>query len=186
MLSFIKGKIKFKDERSVIIQTGDLGFEVYLTEPILKELILNQEVELFTYLHTRENIMELYGFINRLEMNFFEKLIEVPGIGPKSALSVLSLASPDELIEAINQDNVEILTKVSGIGKKTAQRIVVELKTKLNSKSKILDQTDSQTFDALQKLGYSVQDIRQAIKEMPTDVEGLENKVKAALKILGK
>ncbi|PIP29164.1 Holliday junction branch migration protein RuvA [Candidatus Kuenenbacteria bacterium CG23_combo_of_CG06-09_8_20_14_all_39_39] len=135
--------------------------------------------------------MSLFGFASQEELRFFELLLTISGVGPKSALGILEAAKLTDVKKAVLRDDPSILYKVSGIGKKTAERIVVELKNKLDlfpatEKQIALDDSDSEVFDALVSLGYADTDIRQALKQLPADTAGVEAKIKSALKFLRK
>ncbi len=149
------------------------------------------ELEKEFYIHSqiKEDIFDLYGFENQEELGFFRKLISVSGVGPKSALNVLNIATVSELKRAIGSGDSQILQQVSGIGKKTAERLVVELKEKF-----IDDMTDveivggdrRQILEALVSLGYKDIEIREVVSALPTDDGDLATKIKQALKILNK
>ena len=188
MIYLLKGKIHSKDHKSVVININGIGFRVFCSERTLNELAKNDnEVEVFTYHYLRENAMELYGFLNPKELEIFELLISIPGIGPKGALNILTVVSIETLKRAIANEESAVLTKVSGIGRKIAEKIVLELKNKVGDEfvGKSLNE-DTETIDALVSLGYKVQEAREAVKKLPKDIEGVENRVKEALKLLGK
>jgi len=191
MISYLKGKVQFIGPNFVEVNVNDLGYKVFCIGSFLDKVKVNQEIELYTYQYIREDALDLYGFKTREELDLFEKLNGVTGIGPKTALGVLSLASPDEIESAIMRDDASILTKVSGIGKKTAERIVLELKSKykgkvdLGSKSSA-NTEDADVIDALIGLGYGADDARTALKQVDKNVKGVDEKIKACLKSLGK
>jgi len=187
MIASLKGKIKFKTEKFVILDVNDVGYKVFCSDHILKKLD-KDPVELFIHLQTRENILDLYGFLTFEELEFFEILISVSGIGPKAALSVMMLASVQTLKQAIASGQKTLLTKVSGIGQKTAERIILELKSKVFVPIDDIKQlsSDSEAIDALVSLGYTSGQSREALKQVPGKVKGVEKRIKEALKILGK
>jgi holliday junction DNA helicase RuvA len=124
------------------------------------------------------------------ELNFFELLISIPGIGPKSALAILSVVDPETLKKAVSSGDSSYLTKVSGIGKKNAEKIVLELKDKIgaivgNADNKIM-RDEMETLEALQALGYSIHHAREALKKVPEEIKGTNNRLKETLKLLGK
>jgi len=192
MIAFISGTIKAKTGRSIVVDVSGVGYEVFTTPLFLEKAKENQEVELYTHLYVREDIMELYGFPSVGELNFFKKLIGVSGVGPKSALTIMSLASVSDLQRAIVQEDASLLTKVSGIGEKTAKRLIVELKSKLEagdigeSAAKAGPVGDSQAIDGLVGLGYSAKEAREALRMVDKDVVNVKDRLKAALKLLGK
>jgi len=189
MISFLEGKIDLKTDRFVAIDVGGVGYKVFASPQTLGNLPQKGEsVKIFTFLYSREDTIELYGFLTPEEMEFFEILNAISGIGPKSALGVLSVASVKDLKSAIINEKPELLTKVSGIGKRTAERIILELKNKFKDfKLEGRDFTlDSDAIDALVGLGYSVSEAREALKKVSENVEKIEDRVKEALKLLGR
>ncbi len=191
MIAHIKGKIIDKSEKSLVIEANGLGYLVFSpTSTILNSPKVGEDISLWTYLAVRETALDLYGFETRDEKSFFELLIGVSGIGPKNALSILSLAPIEILKKAIGSGDTTYMTKVSGIGKKTAEKIVVELRDKLsalghNDADGSL-RGDADVIEALQSLGYSQHEIRNALKEVSPETTGINEKIKEALKILGK
>jgi Holliday junction DNA helicase RuvA len=191
MISYLKGKILSKSTKSITLLIGQVGYRVFIPQTLLEKIKAGQEIELHTHLRHSEDAMSLYGFKTKEELEFFELLLTISGVGPKSALGVLEVASLAQIKKAILRDDASILYKVSGVGKKTAERIVVELKNKLNSlplghKEIKLDDSDMEAFDALVGLGYSEADIRSALKQLPENITKTEEKIKQALKFLSK
>lgn len=190
MISSLKGEITYIGDGFLEISLGTIGYKVFCLEKARGAYSAGQEAEIFTYLHVRENMLELYGFRTREERDFFEILIGISGIGPKGAMGVLAASPIDLLKKAIASGDTSVLTRVSGIGQKIAQRIVLELKGKLQKM--VGDGADGALSDAgdvveaLMGLGYTRAQAQQALREIPEDTEGVENKVKEALKILGK
>jgi len=193
MISYLFGKIKYKDNKSITLEINGVGYEVFVSEPILEKLKVDENKEFFISSYVREDTFSLYGFETQEEKIFFELLISVSGVGPKSALQTLSIAKLSEIKKAILRDDPSLLKKVSGIGTKTAERIVVELKNKLDNilidRNEKIDLTsDGQTgaFEALQSLGYSAQEIRNALRKVPNETENEDEIIKQVLKLLGK
>jgi Holliday junction DNA helicase RuvA len=189
MISELIGKIINKENsRVVVLTTGGVGYEVNVSPILYLELKKDSEVQLPVYLAIRENSMELYGFENLEQKDLFMKFLEVNGIGPKSALHLLSLGTVAEISSAIARGDVEYLTKVSGVGRKTAERIVVELKSKIkNQKSKVGEGDESGTvlsevIDALVSLGYSKEEARLVVKDLDGEGKTSEKLLKEALK----
>lgn len=188
MISLIQGIIELNAEKYVIVGVNGIGYKVYISAHTFKNLPKKgEDIKLYTHLHVREDAMELYGFLKLEELEFFELLISISGIGPKGALNILSVASVETLKKAIANEESSILTKVSGIGKKTAEKIILELKNKVGDEfagGKI--SADSEAIDALMSLGYRLQEAREALKKTPKSIEGVENRVREALKLLGR
>lgn len=189
MIGQISGQITHKAERFAIILAGGVGYKVFLTPETLKPLLIKPEIKytLWTYLAVRENALDLYGFREKSELDFFELLLSVSGIGPKSALAILSIAPPDVLTKAIASGDSSYLTKVSGIGKKSAEKIIVELRDKVGTleTGENLRET-GEAIDALQALGYTLREAREALQRVSADISDTGEKVKAALKFLSK
>jgi len=191
MISHLKGTIKYKNEKSVALDVGGVGYEIFICLPALEKIKIGEEKEFFTHLYIREDAMELYGFETQEEKRFFELLISISGVGPKSALQVLSIAKMIEIKKAILRGDPSLLRKVSGIGQKTAERIVVELKNKLEDlpvgDEKIsLAGGETGAFEALESLGYNSNEIRQVLRQLPEDLNDENEIIKQALKVLGK
>ncbi len=188
MIGFLSGTIKLNTDKHLIIDVNGVGYKIFISGNTFKNLPKpGEKVELYTHLYIRESLMELYGFLNRQELEFFELLISISGIGPKGALGVLTVASIDTLKTAIANEESSILTKVSGIGKKMAEKIILELKNKTGEEFKgKAGIDDSDTIDALVNLGYRTKEARDILKKIPKQVKGVENRVREALKLLSK
>lgn len=191
MITYLKGTILAKQPKFIILLVNNIGYRIFILQTFLKKIKLDQGLELYTHLRHTEDNMSLFGFATQEELQFFELLLTISGVGPKSAMGILEAAKLTDIKRAVLRDDPSILYKVSGIGKKTAERIVVELKNKLDllpatEKQITLDDSDSEVFDALVSLGYADTDIRQALKQLPQDIAGVEAKIKSALKFLRK
>ena len=191
MISFIQGKIISKTENGLVVLTaGWVGYEIKMQAVKLASVQVGNEIGVHTYLAVRENAMELFGFETEDEKELFLKFLDVSGVGPKTAMHLLSLGTVDEISSAIGRGDVDYLTKVSGIGKKTAERIVVELKSKIiNQRSKIGEGVGgvlSEVIDGLVGLGYSRDEAREAVKELDSAGKDSGKLLKEALKRLGK
>ncbi len=188
MIALLQGKIEFKTDKFVILNVGGVGYKVFCTGITLGKLTDQGEAKLFIHLYPRENLLDLYGFLTFEELEFFEMLISISGIGPKAGLAVLSIASLKDLKASIASGQVGLLTKVSGIGKKTAERVILELGSKIlvpgRAVSKLM--ADDEAIDALVSLGYTDRQAREALGQVSGKVKGTANRIKEALKILGK
>ncbi|PIS13214.1 MAG: Holliday junction branch migration protein RuvA [Candidatus Tagabacteria bacterium CG09_land_8_20_14_0_10_41_14] len=187
MISQLAGIIKFKTDKFILVDVGGVGYRVFVSFETQKKLPRKGEkVEIWTHLHVRENIMALYGFLNYAELEFFGSLIQISGIGPKSALAVLAVAPLDVLKKAVSSGDVSYLTKVSGVGKKLAEKIVLELRDKVGLKGAETKagglKEEEEAIEALQALGYSLKQSREALRDLPRDIEGTENIIKKALR----
>ena len=182
MIGSLKGVVSFVGAGYALIDVGGVGYKVRVPGASLSVFQSGAGVSVFTYLAVRENALDLYGFRSRAELEFFEMLLSVSGIGPKSALAILSLAPADTLKRAIAGGDATYLTKISGIGKKTAEKIVVELKDKLGGAqgaAGILVGADTEALEALEALGYSLRDAREAVGKAKG--ETAQEKIKSAL-----
>jgi Holliday junction DNA helicase RuvA len=191
MIGSIKGKIIFKTDKFLIVETGGVGYKINISPDVFfKTKKTNEEISLWIHTHVREDALDLYGFLNREELEFFEMLINISGIGPRSALAILGIASIKTLHKAIATSDTSYLTKISGIGKKTAERIVIELRDKIGEeKSGSSLQGELDALEALKSLGYSQNEAREALKKVSekNSVDINTNiKIREALKILGK
>ena len=189
MIGFLEGKIELGTDKFVIVNVNGVGYKIFISLNTFKDLPRKGEkVKLHTYLYIRENIMDLYGFLKLEELEFFELLVSISGIGPKGALAVLTVAPVDTLKKAIASEESEILTKVSGIGKKMAEKIILELKNKIQGITGEVGKLsiDNEAIDALVALGYKLSEAREALRKIPEDIKDIGEKVKQALKILGK
>jgi Holliday junction DNA helicase RuvA len=191
MIGQLTGQFSHAGERFVIFSVGGVGYKVFTTPENIATLRANsEETCIWTHLVVREDALDLYGFTTEAELEFFELLLTVSGIGPKSALAILSLAGMDTLRQSIVTNNTEYLTKIGGIGKKSAEKIVLELKDRVSKLSTPLPIKDLDTHDevlsALESLGYSLKEAREAVKKIPADMKDTGEKIKQALKQLSK
>ncbi len=202
MISFIRGKIVDSSETSLILENGGIGYEIFMTGVSMEKALRERdEIKIHTYFHIREDAMQLYGFLTKDDLQIFRLLLGVNGIGPKAALGILAAFSADELRFAVLSDDVKTISRAPGIGRKTAQKLILELKDKLKledafeaklSHVEADADTEVSSFDgskeaveALVALGYSSTEALRAVRKVtdvsPDDVEGI---LKAALKNL--
>jgi Holliday junction DNA helicase RuvA len=186
MIGKLTGTISHIDLGFVILDVSGVGYKVNLTNDSLGKIRQNKEVSLWIHHAVRENSVDLYGFSEQNEQEFFELLLGVSGIGPKSALGVLSITSVDTLKKAVQAGDITYLTKVSGIGKKNAEKIIVELRDKLGAleDGAYALSGDADTLEALTSLGYSAKEARDALRDLSDDIKDTGERVKAALKKL--
>lgn len=187
MIYFIEGEIVFVSSKFLVIKSGDIAFKVFVHPETLIKLTDNKEkVRLYVYLNVKEDALELYGFLTQEELEFFELLNSVAGVGPKSALALIGLGSVENLKAAILSNKIEFLTKAPGIGRKTAERIVLELKSKLSTAEGIVEslESDLELENALIDLGYHKDVIRKIIKQIPDKKTSFNERLKIALRLL--
>ena len=197
MISFVRGNLFSKDENSVTIDVGGIGYRVLVPVRTLEKMHTGEEIFLNTYFAVREDAMELYGFAEKEDLKMFEKLITVSGVGPKAAINLLSAFSSGELGTAIVLSDAKKIATAQGIGAKTAARIILELKdkilketdikpTKIASKKESTNNSKNEAVLALKVLGYTTTQINEVIDEL--DIEGLkvEEIIKKALSNMNK
>lgn len=189
MIAYLDGKVKMRGDRFIIINTNGLGYKVFAIPQTLQGAKKDNNIQLWTHLRVKEDAMELYGFKEYQELEFFETLIQISGIGPKSALGILGVAPLDTIKRAISSGEISYLTKVSGIGKKTAERVVVELRDKmgkLGEVDKTMFKEEEDVLAAIVSLGYSARETKDALKQVPENIKGINARIKETLKILGR
>lgn len=194
MIYHLKGTVDVKKDSYIIIDVNGMGYKVSMPETALQNIEVNEKIKVYTYLRISEDDINLYGFLTSEELAMFELLISVGGIGSKSALKILSNIAPSKFALAVISDDVKSLTKLPGIGAKTAQRIILELKDKMKTEEAIEDQKEEKTFiiegavkdaaDALQVLGYARKDIENALEKIDSKDLSVEDIIKLGLKNL--
>ena len=175
-------------DRLAILESGNVGYKIFVSQNLLSSLKQDRDLYLVIHTYVREDQISLYGFEKLAELEFFELLLTVSGVGPKSALGIMSLASLDMIKSAIVSEDPTVFTKVSGVGRKTAERVILELKEKIKGgeDQSPVAREHSDAVDALLALGYNQQEARDALKKVPKEVTNLSEKVKVALRNLGK
>lgn len=191
MISFLEGDILFVGEKFVVAAVGGVGYKVYAgVDALAKMPPIGGAVKLWTHDHVREDAHELYGFLHYAELELFEMLIGISGIGPKGALGILAVAPADTLKKAIAAGDTSYLTRVSGVGKKIAEKVILELREKMAGKGvsivapELKDEADA--LDALVAIGYSQREAREALADAPVSDGSVEKRVREALKKIRK
>ncbi len=196
MYYYIRGKYVLKGETYVVIDVGGIGYKIYTsTANIEKMPSYGSEITMYTHLYVREDAQDLYGFITNEELTLFLQLMSISGIGPKAALSVLSVTTPEQFAMAVISNDVKMLTRAQGIGPKAAQRIILELKDKIkttdampeNIKTAVIEEQNNQSeaITALIVLGYTANEAKRAVSGINPSLN-VEEIIKEALKILMK
>jgi holliday junction DNA helicase RuvA len=189
MIISLQGKIVFRTDRFFIIEVNGMGYKVFANAETLRKIPQKEGlVKIFTNLYLRENAIELYGFLTLAELDFFETLNRVSGVGPRTALGILGVGSIDMLKKAIAAGETSYLTKVSGIGRKTAEKIIIELREKMGKGIESGEEfrAEEDALEALHSLGYSLSQARQALSKVQPEIKGVQDRIKSALKILGR
>ena len=197
MISYIKGKLEIKNIDNVVIDIGGIGYKIYMSTNSMDRLgETGKEVKVYTYMRVREDDISLYGFCSNEELKMFEQLLGVSGVGAKSALSILANISPSSFALAIITEDINTLKSLPGIGAKSAQRMVLELKDKMKTQEAVeMEAMPVQTtvkndkardsIEALQVLGYAKRNIELAISKINTEELSIEEIIKQGLKYLG-
>ena len=204
MIAFVRGTVVELSENSIILENGNIGYEIYMPGSTIERMVrVGEEIKVHTYFHVREEVMQLYGFLSKDDLRMFRMLLGVNGIGPKAALGILSAITPDELRFAVLAEDIKTVSKAPGVGKKTAQKLILELKDKLDLEEAFTlkmehaqedvavelqnEKQDGRTeaVEALVALGYSHAEALRAVRNV-SDVEmhDVEKILKAALKNL--
>ncbi len=190
MIATLEGHVAHKDTEFMIVVVGGVGIEVFAPRPTI-EKVKGEHVFLYTRLIVREDSLTLYGFSSESERDLFDTFIKISGVGPKLAITMLSSLSIDNIRNAVVSERPEILTRVPGIGKKTAQKILFELKDKIPVGLDAMpagdfDNVNADVMDALTALGYSIVEAQTAVQSIPPDApEQVEQRVLIALQYLG-
>lgn len=188
MIGKIKGKLTELDGNTGLIETSSgLSYEVFLTANALSKNKINSVLEIYTYLQIREDAHVLFGFETKNEHKLFKMLLSVPGVGPRTAFSVVSFSKEEELLLAVRENDISYFERVPGLGKKTAMKILLELSHKLNSefelKKMYLSEKDKTVIDALVSLGFKTQEARKIFSKIPANLT-LEEKIRAGLRLI--
>ena len=198
MIASLSGKVTYKSpelkkDSYFVISAAGVGYKVYTPASNLKRVEEGQDLTVYTYLAVSERALDLYGFLDPADKTFFTLLLDVPGIGPKSALAILGKTTMAEVQQAILDNDPNVLTKMAGLGEKTAEKIIVTLKNKVESltvkpkskKARAQAEIDLDTFDALVGFGYSAVEAKRALNQIDKKITDVSQRLKAALKILG-
>lgn len=194
MFSYIKGEVKIKANNFIAIDVNNIGFKIFMTEKEIQQIEIGDIVKVYTYMRVKEDDISLFGFLSNDELTMFELLISVGGIGAKSATQILSNIEPTDFALSVITEDVSKLKKLPGIGAKTAQRIILELKDKIKTNEAITNE-ESETraisnqnvqdaIDALQVLGYNRKSIQKAFEKIVSNDKSVEELIKEGLKEL--
>jgi Holliday junction DNA helicase RuvA len=190
MISRISGTVWDTGDGYVVIRAGEVGFRVEVPTGVLQQIKgVDQPLELFTHFYVRENRLALYGFLTKEKRSLFDLLLDISGVGPTVALSLLSTISPDALRQAVLQDEPRLLTRVPGIGTKTARKIIFNLKDEVipaeGRTTPLLTDADSEVIAALTELGFSLVEAQSALQDLPQDKDlPIEERIRLALSSL--
>jgi len=187
MINSLNARIQEINHDNIVVVLGGIGLQVFVPTPFAASLNVNQEVFLHTYLVVREDSLTLFGFESRLDREMFILLLAVNGVGPKLALAILSTLSNDTIRQAVYQEQVEVLSRVPGVGKKTAQKILLHLQDRISKDTSIQtidvsSDINSEVLAALTSLGYSIVEAQSALQNIPRDApQDVEVRLRLAL-----
>ncbi len=202
MLAYVKGSLEIKTKGYIVVETNGIGYKIFMPESTIEKLgAVGEKIKIFTFMRVREDDVSLYGFLTNEELRMFELLLSVSGIGAKGALTILSNITPSQFALAVISNDVGMLKKLPGIGPKTAQRTILELKDKLKKEQEIAVSTEeessfqeailedekvSEAVSALQVLGYSKKEIVQALEKVDMKSLSVEDIIRKGLGNLAK
>ncbi len=199
MFAYIKGSLEMKSKNFIVIDVGGLGYKIFMSEPAINTIgNIGEIIKVHTYYRVREDDVSIFGFKTQEELRMFELLLSVSGVGAKSALVMLSCIEPSDFAIAVISNNVKVLTQIPGIGTKSAQRIILELKDKLKAEQTESEQDQSkvkniktneninEAISGLMVLGYTKKDIEKAFEHLDVDNLSVEDLIKKGLILLAK
>jgi Holliday junction DNA helicase RuvA len=186
MIRMVRGIVVARGKDYLVLDVHGIGYKVFVPEPAALSADINEELTLHTYLQVREDALNLYGFTDTEELAMFELLIGVNGVGPKVAMSALSVLNPDVLRSAITSEEPGMIARVPGVGRRTAEKIVLDLRDKVKQVGGVQSvafatDVDSEVIDALISLGYSVVEAQRAVQKLPKEAVGVEERLRLAL-----
>lgn len=191
MIAYLEGQVKWKGLNCLILVTQGVGYKIFLPARVLANVVPEQTFSVYTYTYVREDALALYGFSSPDELSLYELFLTVSGVGPKTALSIFSVATAEKIKHAIVTGDVEFFAAIPRLGKKNAQKIIIDLRTKLGSLEDLDISDDSRSvqqeaIEALKGFGFSIPEAREALRVQQDDVREVSEKVRLALKYLGK
>lgn len=186
MIARLVGQVVARGKDYIVVDVGGVGFKVFVPADVVLASRTVQVITLYTHLQVRENELSLYGFTDEDALEMFHLLLTVPGVGPRAALTISSAMAPDALRLAIGQEQPGLLARVPGVGKKTAEKIVVTLKDRVGTAAPseellALTTADAEVIDALTALGYSIVEAQRAVQGIPREITGVEDRLRHAL-----
>lgn len=191
MISFLKGKIDIFRYGTILLDVNCVGYRVIVSPQIkISEPAVGKNIKLYIHENIREDAYDLYGFLDYFELELFQKLISVNGVGPKAAMNIMSVAEAEKIVGAIEEENISFFVAIPGIGKKAATKIILDLKSKisLDASAKIIGKSEGSdnTVEALISLGYQKAEAQKVLHKLPKELKEDQEKIRWALKELGK
>lgn len=184
MIAMLTGKVVEREDRALILDVSGVGYRVLVTSGLREASPVGSTVVVRTYHHVNDQGQLLFGFKSKEDLHYFEMLLKVPSVGPRTAMNILDVAPMSVLEQAVAEEDTKVLTKVSGVGKRTAERILVELKEKIvvTGRTAAPGSIQHETVEALVAIGFNPKQARDVVQKLPKDVSSVEEAVKAALK----
>jgi len=191
MIASLRGKVILKDGLYIIVDVNGVGYRVLVSEKVWSKIQIDSSIFLYIYSHIREDAFELFGFLEIGDIKLFENLISVNGVGPKTAMTVFSFSSREEIVNAVLKGDVAFFTRVPRLGKKNAQKIIIELKSKFKDTNSLdlsndESEANADVFEALRNFGFSHKEISDSLKNIDQSATTTDEKIKLALKYLAK
>ncbi len=191
MIRLLKGTIELIDDQHILIDVNGVGYHVFASRDVLTRAVVSAAIKVFIYAHIREDMFDLYGFATLEDLKLFEQVITVSGIGPKTAIGIFAIGSREKIIHAIATGDVNFFISVPRLGRKNAQKLIIELKNKIGSLedldlSSTSGQEDGEVIEALKSFGFTVREAQEAIRSIDQNISSTSDKVRLALKFLGK
>ena len=185
MIGYLEGKVKHAQKNKILLFAGDIGFSVFV--PDNHRYVMGDSIEIFIHTHLRDDDLSLFGLPTASQLELFELLITVSGVGPKTALNIFAKATEENIVQAISQSNLNFFTSISGVGKKTAQKIILDLKNKLSKGdiNMLALEGNSELVDSLVSLGFQKSEIQAVIPQVDSNLT-LQDQIRASLKLLKK
>lgn len=184
MITYLEGQIKNKGEDFVVLTVNGVGYQIFLSDKVIAGVKEKSQAAFYLHEYLRENSRELYGFFTLAELEFFWRLLDISGVGPRMAQNIIALGSLEDLVKNIEKGNTDYVSQVSGVGRKTAQKVIIELKGKLDLST--AEEEDQEVIQALKNLGYSQAQAREAVRKVSKEVKDTGDKVREALRYLSK
>lgn len=191
MIGSIRGKVILKNGNHLIVDVNGVGYKVLVSAKVASTAYAEKEIFLYIFTNVKEDALELFGFSEIADLKLFENLIGVSGVGPKTAMAIFSFSDRESIVNAVLKGDVGFFTTIPRLGRKNAQKIIIELKNKLGDTSSLdleaeISKENTEALSALQSFGFSAKEARDALKNVDSSAKTAEEKIKFALKYLGK
>jgi len=188
LINFIRGTLISIEDDLIVVENNGIGYEIFLSTKDIEKILdkINSEILVYTYFIHKEDNMALFGFLNKETKKFFKELLKVDGIGPKLATKILGSATPEEISKYIEEENIDMLKRIPGIGQKMVGKLILELKGKLNLNIENFTTIEKEIISAMVNLGYEEAMVTEVIKKNKPESDDLEKEFKRILKLLAR